>query len=364
MKRAGVSILGLLACFSLAVASLSLSSRAAPGEESSADLRAFAALDPIDAHVHDFKIDPALVAFLSRVHLHVLDIVVVSDRDKFDKGLEPRVRFGLAVVRASEGRALLCTSFDPFKFGEANFADDAIRRMNQDFADGAIAVKIWKNVGMELKTPQGKFVMPDDPAFQPIYQTIAAHDKTLIAHLAEPDACWQSPDVANNNCKDHPDWYMYGRAGVPAKAAILAARDHLLEINPKLRVVGAHLGSMESDVDEIARRFERYPNFAVDTAARLRFLSVQPRDKVRAFFVKYQDRILYGTDLDAYPNDDTADILRRWEQTYLRDWKFFATDETQDFEGHKVQGLNLPGPVLRKLYHGNAAHWIPGSAGK
>ena len=364
MKRVDVWTLALLAGIFLAVASWSLSSRAAAGEEALADLKAFAALDPIDAHVHDFKNDPALVALLSRLHLHVLDIVVVSDRDKFEKGLQPRVRFGLAIVRASEGHALLCTSFDPFKFGEPTFATDAIRQMNQDFADGAIAVKIWKNVGMELKTPQGKFVMPDDPVFQPIYQNIAAHDKTLIAHLAEPDTCWQSPEVANNNCKDHPDWYMYGRADAPAKATILAARDHLLEGNPKLRVVGAHLGSMELGVDEIGRHFDRYPNFAVDTAARVRFLAAQPREKVRGFFLKYQDRILYGTDLDAYPTDDTADTLHKWQQTYLHDWKFFASDETQEFDGRKVQGLNLPAPVLRKLYHENAARWIPGSAGK
>ncbi|MGA7380645.1 MAG: hypothetical protein WBX03_07310, partial [Terriglobales bacterium] len=202
MKRADFSVLALLAGISLAVAIPSLSSRATAGGEASTDLQAFSALDPIDAHVHDFKIDPALVGLLSRLHLHVLDIVVVSDRDEFDKGLEPRVRFGLAVVRASEGHALLCTTFDPFKFGEPSFAADAIRQMNQDFADGAIAVKIWKNVGMELKNSQGKFVMPDDPAFEPIYQNIAAHNKTLIAHLAEPDTCWQSPEMANNNCKD------------------------------------------------------------------------------------------------------------------------------------------------------------------
>lgn len=363
MKRRDVSLLALLAGIVLAVAIPNFSSHAAAGEEASAGLQAFAALDPIDAHVHDFKSDPALVAFLSRLHLHVLDIVVVSDRDKFDKGLEPRVRVGLAVARASEGHALLCTSFDPFKFEQPSFAADALRQMNQDFADGAIAVKIWKNVGMELKTRQGRFVMPDDPVFQPIYENITSHNKTLIAHLAEPDTCWLSPEVANNNCKDHPDWYMYGRGDAPAKATILAARDHLLEANPRLRVVGAHLGSMESDVDEIGRHFDRYPNFAVDTAARVRFLAAQPRDKVRAFFLKYQDRILYGTDLDAYPNDDTADTLRKWQQTYLHDWRFFATDEAQEFDGRKVQGLNLPESVLRKLYHENAVHWIPGSAG-
>ncbi|MBZ5573562.1 MAG: amidohydrolase [Acidobacteriia bacterium] len=328
------------------------------------DLHDFAALDPIDAHVHLFNTDPAFVALLKSLRLHVVNIIVVDDKDGFEPGLPFRLRLGWSVVRVSEGHALMCTSFDPFKFQEPTFAADAIRQMNQDFADGAIAVKIWKNVGMELKNREGRWVMPDDPVFEPIYKNIAAHDKTLIAHLAEPDGCWQPPDTPYLNCKNHPNWYMYGRKDAVSKATILAARDHLLEQNPKLRVVGAHLGSMETDVAEIAKRFDRYPNFAVDTAARVRFLALQPRDKVRAFFLKYQDRILYGTDLDAFPNDMPVDGILKWQQTLLKEWRFFATDETQEFQDRQVKGLKLPEPVLRKLYHDNAVRWIPGSNGQ
>ncbi|HTF72291.1 MAG TPA: amidohydrolase family protein, partial [Edaphobacter sp.] len=94
-----------------------------------------------------------------------------------------------------------------------------------------------------------------------------------------------------------PEWDMSKIAGAPTKSAVLASRDHLLAENPKLRVVGAHFGSMESDVDLIAQQLDRYPNFAVDTAARVPHLTIQPRDKVRAFLIKYQDRVLYGTDI-------------------------------------------------------------------
>jgi predicted TIM-barrel fold metal-dependent hydrolase len=62
---------------------------------------------------------------------------------------------------------------------------------------------------------------------------------------------------------------------------VLASRDHLLAENPKLRVVGAHFGSMESDVDLVAQRLDRYPNLAVDTAVRVPHLTIQPRAKVR-----------------------------------------------------------------------------------
>jgi len=205
--------------------------------------------------------------------------------------------------------------------------------------------------------------MADDPAFEPIYQAIAAHHRTVVAHLAEPDSCWQPPNPASPDYeyyKEHPAEYAYAHPEWPAKAAILAARDHLLAENPKLRVVGAHLGSMEADVNEMARRFDRYPNFAVDAAARVPYFMLQPREKVRAFLIKYQDRVLYATDLVVMPQDNTEKALQEWTSTYERDWKFFATDQTVEYKGHNAHGLRLPEPVLRKLYHDNAVRWIPG----
>ena len=141
---------------------------------------------------------------------------------------------------------------------------------------------------------------------------------------------------------------------------LLAARDRLLERHPKLRVVGAHLGSMELDIDEIARHFDRYPNFAVDTAARMEYLMLQPREKVRDFLVKYQDRVLYGTDGVFQLYDSTANARKEWEGTYARDWKFLATEESLEYQGRKIQGLKLPVSVLRKIFHDNAVQWIPG----
>lgn len=134
-----------------------------------------------------------------------------------------------------------------------------------------------------------------------------------------------------------------------------------MEENPKLRVIGAHLGSMEADVDQMARRFDRYPNFAVDTAARVPYFMMQPRDKVRAFLIKYKDRVLYGTDLDLDPeNNNTEKALQEWNDTYRRDWIFFSSNRTVEYLGHTYQGLSLPPLVLRKIFHDNAVHWLPG----
>jgi predicted TIM-barrel fold metal-dependent hydrolase len=329
-----------------------------------ADLASFAALSPIDVHVHLYKGDPAFGAFLKRLNLRVLDILVIDDRDPYGKGLEPQRSDVLKVVHTTAGRALFCTTFSPYDFEDPGFVQRTVQQLGADFAHGAIAVKIYKVMGMEMKSKAGKYVMPDDPAFEPIYQFIAAHHRTVVAHIAEPDSCWQPPNPASPDYtyyQQHPDEYAYAHPEWPSKAAILAARDHLLAVNPKLRVVGAHLGSMETDVDEIAKRFDRYPNFAVDTAARIEYLMMQPRDKVRAFLIKYQDRVLYGTDLVVMRKDDTEKALAEWNDTYARDWKFFATNKTVEVKGRKFQGLELPEPVLRKLYHDNAVRWFPGA---
>ena len=336
---------------------------ARPGPPPEDELAGFSALAPIDAHTHVYKDDPALGALLERLKLHILNICVIDDRDPYGNGIEPQRSDVLKVARTTRGRAVFCTTFSPYGFEEPGFSRRAIAQLDADFAAGAIAVKIYKVMGMEMKSKAGKYVMPDDPAFEPIYKDVAAHHRTVVAHLAEPDSCWQAPNPASPDYEyyqQHPEEYAYAHPKWPSKAAILAARDHLVAENPNLRVIGAHLGSMEADVNQMAQRFDRFPNFAVDTAARVPYFMLQPRERVRAFLIKYQDRILYATDIVVMPKDKTEAALAEFTGTYARDWKFFATDQTVEYNGHRYQGLALPGPVLRKIFHDNAVHWLPG----
>lgn len=365
MKPTAFRSLLLMSSFLLAMLLFSAAGQTQPAELTGSDkaLDAFSAMHPIDVHVHVFKTDPAFQSMLERLHLKVLNILVMDDTLPYRKQLEPQITDALALVRSSKGHVAWCTTFDPYKFADPSFGNNAIKQIDRDFARGAVAVKIWKNIGMEIKDRNGKFIMADDPKFEPIYKDIARRGKTLMVHLAEPDVAWGPPDAADPSWsyyKENPQWYHYNEAGFPSKQEILKARDHVLAENPDLRVVGVHLGSMEKDLDGIAAHFDRYPNFAIDTAARMDYLILAPREKVRSFFVKYQDRILYGTDLDLLATADVGESLKEWRATYARDWKFLATDETFDYSGKTVHGLNLPEPVLRKLFRENALRWIPG----
>lgn len=330
------------------------------GPFSSEELQRFRALEPIDTHAHVFAAGP-FVAMLKRLNLHILDILVVDDMSPAHRDLETQRSEALDVIHASHGYAALCTSFDPYSFNQPGYAQKVIRGLNLDFGNGAIAVKIWKNVGMEIKDANGHYLMADNAVFEPIYQDIAAHGKTLVAHLADPDSGWLPPNPASPDYeyyRDHPSAYMYGKKGVPSKEEILRARDHLLEMNPKLRVVGAHLGSMESNLAELGRRLDRYPNFAVDIAARMPYFEMENRDRLIAFITKYQDRLIYGTDIDY--SGGSEDRIRELESVYANDWRFFATSDVIEYKGKPVKGLNLPEPVLRKIYRENAVKWFPG----
>jgi predicted TIM-barrel fold metal-dependent hydrolase len=335
----------------------------ATGPFSESELQVFAALEPIDTHTHVFQSAPAFYAMLQKLHMHILDICVDDDHSAFLKNLPLEIKEALEVVRASDGNAALCTTFDPFKFKERGFAQAAIRQINHNFDQGAIAVKIWKNIGMEIKDAKGNYILPDNPIFEPIYKDIAAHHKTLIAHVADPNTLWEPPNPKAPDYSyymEHPEWYMYKKAHPASKEAILRARDHLLEENPNLRVVGAHLGSMEADFGQLAQHLDRYSNFAVDIAARMPYLMMQPRADIINFITKYQDRLLYATDLDFAPGKDPEATIKYWENYYARDWRFLATNDTLEYQGRKVRGLDLPQPVLHKLYHDNAVTWFPG----
>ncbi len=361
-KRALSLILGLMAAgiFFMGRQVSANPPQSTPDEQA---LKSLAALRPVDVHVHVFKTDPAFQVMLDQLHLNLMNILVMDDTLSYRKELQPQIDDAWRLVRSSKGHVAFCTTFDPYKFNDPTFPKEALQQIERDFKDGAIAVKIWKNIGMEIKDANGKYIMPDDPKFAPIYATIQKHGKTLMSHVAEPNVAWGPPDPSDPSWpyyKENPQWLVGDKPGFPSKNSILEARDHILQQNPKLRMVGVHLGSMEKDLDGIAQRFDRYPNFAIDTAARMEYLMLMPADKVRAFLVKYQDRVLYGTDLDFIADAKVEEVVKSWKEVYARDWRYFATDETFDLNGKKVQGLKLPEPVLRKIYRANALHWIPG----
>ncbi len=156
---------------------------------------------------------------------------------------------------------------------------------------------------------------------------------------------------------------MYLHPQFPSYEEQIAARDHMLEKHPDLKFIGAHLGSLEWSVDELARRLDKFPGMAVDMAARISHLQYQAKtnwQKVHDFCIKYQDRLLYATDILVNGTENPLTIKKQAHDTWRNDWKFFTTDEemqSSEFEGG-FKGLKLPRAVIDKIYRTNAEKWF------
>jgi predicted TIM-barrel fold metal-dependent hydrolase len=322
-----------------------------------------AAFGRIDTHVHIHRDAPALVGAFKASGWRGLDIVVSPASDPGEASdLEEKLRATAQVARESGGALAWASTFDARGFEGPDFAERTVEKLRRTFDDGAVAVKVWKNVGMAIKAKSGAYLLPDDPTLRPVFEAIERAGRTLIAHLAEPDGAWRPLDATNPEVRYYsanPRWHMYGKPGAPVKADILNARDRVLARYPKLRVVGCHLGSDEDDLGRLARRLDAYPNFAVDTAARVRYLAAGDREKVREFLTRYQDRVLYATDF-ALRDGDPAAAARSLRERYDRDWAFFAGGDPMQYDGHPTRGLALPEGVLRKIFRENALRWVPG----
>jgi predicted TIM-barrel fold metal-dependent hydrolase len=258
--------------------------------------------------------------------------------------------------------------FDTTGFGTESWSNKVISHLEKDIAGGAVSVKIWKNIGMTERTRDGRFIMVDDPALDPVINFIISKNLPVTGHLGEPRDCWLPFDkmtVSGDSSyyAKHPQYHMFLHPEYPSYEDQINARDRLLEKHPELIFVGCHLGSLEWNVDELAKRLDKFPNMTVDMAARichLEYQSLADRNKVREFCIKYQDRLLYGTDLsdeDALGSNEV--LAKQIHETWIEDWKFFTTDEkmtSPSFRG-EFAGLQLPKEVVRKIYSENAIKW-------
>ncbi len=334
-----------------------------PGYFGAAD---FARVAKIDAHVHVHGDATHFMAQAIADDFRILTINV--DYPDFPP-IPEQQRAAVSLRARYPGRVAFAATFSVEDFQSPRWSQAAVAQLEAAVAQGAVGVKIWKNIGMALRDPDGRYVMPDDPRLEPVYQYVEAQHLVLLGHQAEPLNCWlplQRMTVRSDReyFTEHPQYYMYRHPEMPSHAAILAARDRMLAAHPGLTFEGVHLASLEWDVDEVARFLDRFPRARVDLAARLVHLEYQAshdRDRVRRFLIRYQDRILYGSDDSYGPDDSKPDALADVHRGWVEDWRFLATGEamhSQDFTA-PFAGLRLPRTVVEKIYRTNAERLFP-----
>ena len=334
----------------------------------------FARVRKFDAHVHANIIDPRFLAVAKRDGVELLSINV--DYPDFPPlALQATIARQMRTQDAAHFH--FATTLSMKGFGTPGWTARTNAALDAAFARGAVAVKVWKNIGMVATDAAGKRVFLDDPRFDGVMAHLEKRGIPLIAHQAEPKNCWLPLDQMTTEndrsyFKEHPEYYMYLHPEEPSYEALMAARDRFVARHPRLAFDGAHMASLEWSVDELARFFDAYPNTVVDLAARMSNLQVQSNAdiaKVRAFFVKYQDRILYGTDLTDSPPDPaaraqnpptTGDFAKEADHVWRADWRYLATPLGQRVEAINAdaKGLDLPREVIDKIYWKNARRFF------
>lgn len=322
----------------------------------------------IDAHAHMAADGPEGAALLSELGVRVMNISLGLDtegrwREASDFGA---VAFA-ALARTQPKRFAWCTSFDLPTFRDADYTERVIAQLERDVSAGAVACKVWKNVGMEVRDERGEFVLIDHAILQPIFAYLERRAIPTVLHVGEPKACWLPLDERSPHYdyyREHPEWHMHGRTDVPSWEELLAARDRLLERHPRLRVVGAHLASIEHDLSELAARLERFPNLAVDSGGRLLDLALLEPSAVCSFFERFGDRILFGSDIclprahSEMSTDQRQRSLQEIRAAYALAEAFYGTDRVLECGRHTFRGLALPEPQTRRFFAENAKSWL------
>lgn len=245
-------------------------------------------------------------------------------------------------------------------------------RFEQEVGFGAKGIKFFKAMGLGARDARGRLIPIDDKRFDPIMRRAAAVNAVIAIHVGDPKAFFEPPTPDNeryDELKLAPDWSFYG-GDYPPLMELWAQTDRLIGRHPGTTFLLIHLGLSE-DIDFMERFLDAHPNVCVDTAARIPEIGRHPVDKVRRFFLKFQDRILFGTDLAMGPGhwqlgsvSETPvgfeDAVRFYEAHY----RFFETDmkntdHPTPIQGRwKVNAIHLPSDVLRKLYFDNAERLI------
>ena len=318
-----------------------------------------------DTHIH---CNSASTAFVDQAKADNFSLLYVNVDVPGLPPVDRQFEFASVQHKQFPNRVNFVSAFTLANFDSANWSDGIIARLKTDFAAGALGFKVWKNIGMTYKDKSNHFIMIDDPKFDPIIDFMIQQDKTVLGHLGEPRNCWLPIEKMTVNSdkeyfKEHPEYHMFLHPEYPSYEDQINARDRFLEHHPKMRFVGAHLGSLEWSTDELAKRLDKYPNMAVDMTERichLQYQSKTDREKVRNFFIKYQDRLIYGTDFGFDELTILDKVKTDLHETWLKDWKYFVTNETmtaKQFDG-EFKGLQLTREVVDKIYHLNAVRWF------
>ncbi len=238
-----------------------------------------------------------------------------------------------------------------------DFAHRVVLQLEEAKRLGLCGLKIFKQLGLEYRNADGSLKRIDDPLLDSIWQACGRLKFPVIMHTADPSAFFQPIDLQNERYEElarHPEWH-FPADRFPKREELHAARDRVFARHPHTTFIAAHMANDGEDLSQTASLLDRFPNVYVEIASRISELGRQPYSS-REFFLKYQDRILFGTD-------------GPWPETrYSSYWRFLETQDEYFPYSEKpfppqgfwrIYGIFLPDEVLKKIYYQNVSRLLP-----
>jgi len=238
-------------------------------------------------------------------------------------------------------------------FGQKGWIEHALAELEADVRNGAKGLKIYKDLGMEFKDEKERIIPVDDPRLDAIWEKCGALHIPVLIHSADPASFWDPMDKYNERwleLKTHPD-RKRSNTNPASWKTIIEEQHHVFRAHPNTLFIAAHFGWLANDLASLGKLLDECPNVYVEIAAIIAELGRQPR-QARDFFMKYQDRILFGKD-SWVPSEyttyfrvlETADEYFPYHKKYHAFWRMY--------------GLALPDEVLKKVYYKNALRILP-----
>ena len=318
----------------------------------------------VDFHVHGRELK---TADDYQKMIKVMDETGVGVICNMDGGFGPEFDRNMKVGEPFRDRIIHFARLDFNGINEPGWSAKTAAELERDFLAGAAGLKINKVLGIDLKNTDGTYIQADDKRFDPVWDMCAKHNKPVMIHISDsygrffpigPDneryeaGLWRSNPEGN-----------YYKTGQPTPDVIEKARENMHARHPKTRFVNAHMAMLYYDMDKVAALLDKYPNADVELSATVQDLGRAPL-MIRKFFLKYQDRILFGSD---------GNPGRGIEEFWVPHWRFLETyDEYFDHPAQlrsptgaplhgrwRIYGIGLPDDVLRKVYYANALRYLP-----
>ena len=306
-----------------------------------------AAFPIIDVHSHDYaKNDEEIKQWIKNMDVCGIEKTIVLTQTsglKFDTIYNLYSKYG--------SRFEIWCGFDYTDYDKQGYGPAAVKELERCYKMGARGVgeEGDKGRGMFFNDPVKAWGMHfDDPRMKPLFEKCAQLDMPISIHVADPIWMYEKIDSTNDGLMNAQDWRIdMTKPEIIGFDALLQTLENAIKNNPKTTFIACHFANLNHDMTKLGVLFDKYPNFFADISARYAESAPIPR-YMKTFYEKYQDRLLYGTDMSY----DTSMYRITFRVLESNDEHFY---EIGLFGYHwALNGFGLSKEILKKLYHDNA----------